>query len=93
MATDFSMANLTDLLFILKDGTGGLFFDVLLIPIFLVSIITSKDLDNYNGFIVSCFIVTILASLLFFLGLVSWISISIWVGLLVFSLLAKFLIR
>lgn len=93
MATDFSMDNLYDFGLILKDGTMGLFFDFLLIPLFIIVLIVGRDLDNFNSFIVGCFINTVLSILGVIIGYVSAVSLGIWIGLLVFSLLGKALIK
>jgi hypothetical protein len=91
--TNYTVTDLQSFAMILKDGTMGLFFDFLLIPLFIIVLIVARDLDNFNAFIVGCFINTILCILLLLLNLVSSVSLGIWIGLLVFGLLAKFLIR
>jgi hypothetical protein len=87
---NYTITTFVDFLIILKDGTKGLFFDIFLIPIFLISLIIGKD---YNSFIIGSFINTLLAMILSFIGLVSSISVGIWLGLLVFSMVGKFFLK
>jgi hypothetical protein len=68
-------------------------FDLLLLPIFIIVMIATKYYDAFDGFIVSCFINSIIGMILFLVGLVSGVSVGIWLGLFVFGLLAKFLLK
>jgi hypothetical protein len=90
---DYSGTSLLDFFIFLKDGTNGLMFDLLLLPIFFIILIASRDYDAFNSFIIACFINAIIGMILFFIGLISGVSIGIWLGLLVFGLLGKFLIK
>lgn len=90
---DYSGTSLLDFFIFLKDGTNGLFFDLMLIPLFVIVLISSRDYDSFNGFLIACFMNVILGIILFFMGLISGVSIGIWLGLLLFGLLAKFLLK